>query len=101
MADSPAFEAACASLEASGALDRLVARGTIRLVLKQAGLEPRSVTSHDLSVVVGRLLPAELSARGVPEPDAVCASVTAALGRVESSPEAETPETVFARLGGS
>jgi hypothetical protein len=52
MADSAAFEAACTRLEESGALDRLAARGTIRLVLKAAGLEPKGVTARELVVAV-------------------------------------------------
>ena len=100
MADSAAFEAACACLEQSGALDRLVARGTIRLALKAAGLEPKSVTARELAVAVERLLPPELSARGIAEPGAVCASIARALEGVQDGASSETPEAVFARLGG-
>lgn len=99
MADSPAFEAACAGLEQSGALDRLAARGTIRIVLKKAGLEPQTVMAHELGVVVAALLPAELSTRGVSEADSVCASIGRALERIENRPGPETPEAIFARLG--
>ena len=100
MADSAAFEAACTALERSGALDRLVARGTLRLVLKAAGLEPKTATARDLVVAVKRLLPAELAARGVGRPDALCASVADALGGVaEDRSSGDTPEEVFARLG--
>jgi len=101
MADSAAFEAACARLEESGGLDRLVARGTMRLVLKAAGLEPKTATARDLVVAVERLLPAELSARGVPEPQALCASVVSALQSVGEHRATETPEAIFARLGRS
>ena len=100
MADSAAFEAACASLEEVGALDRLVARGTIRLVLKEAGLESRTVTGRELAVAVERLLPAALSAHGVPEPEPLCASIAKALERVENRVADDTPEAIFARLGG-
>ena len=101
MTDSAAFDAACASLERNGTLDRLVARGTIRLVLKQAGLEPKTVTARELAVAVKRLLPAELAARGVPAPEVVCASIAEALQRVESRAASDTPEAIFARLGGA
>jgi hypothetical protein len=101
MAESAAFEAACTRLEEGGALDRLAARGTIRLVLKKAGLEAKTVTSHALTVAVERLLPAELSARGVAEPAPVCASIAEVLRAVENRAGDDTPEAVFARLGGS
>lgn len=99
MADSAAFEAACAGLEDSGALDRLAARGTIRLVLKEAGLEPKTVTARELGVVVERLLPAALETRGVSEPTAPCAAIRRALERVTDR-AGDTPDAIFARLGG-
>jgi hypothetical protein len=101
MADSAAFEAACARLEQGGALDRLAARGTIRLVLKEAGLEPKTVTGRELTVVVERLLPAALSARGVAEPEALCASIVRALAGVENRTGDDSPAAIFARLAGS
>jgi hypothetical protein len=101
MADSPAFEVACSSLEQGGGLDRLVARGTIRLVLKEAGLEPKRATGRELAVAVKRLLPAALSGAGVPEPERLGASVARALESVENRAGDETPEAIFARLGGS
>jgi DNA-directed RNA polymerase subunit beta' len=63
MPDSTAFEYACTELEAQTALDRLASRGTIRIALKQAGLEARSVAPEQLAVVVQKILPAELSSR--------------------------------------
>lgn len=98
MADSPAFELACEVLERDTSLDRLEARGTIRLALKQAGLESRSVTPDQMTVVVESLLPRELASRGVD--DGVCAALGEKLAGLETSDGAETPEAVFARLGG-
>ena len=100
MAESAAFEAVCASLEQSSPLDRLAARGTIRLALKQAGLDPKAVTGTQLAVVVKRVLPGELSARGIPDPDALCAVIARALDGLASGALGETPETIFHRLGG-
>lgn len=100
MAESAAFEAACARLEESGGLERLPTRGTIRLVLKEAGLDPKTVTARELAVAIERLLPAELSARGLPQPQVLCASIAAALESVENPARDDTPEAVFARLGG-
>lgn len=101
MAESAAFEAVCARLEESGAFDRLVARGTIRLVLKKAGLEPKSVTARELSVAVQRLLPAELSACGLAESEALCASIARSLESLDDRAAQDTPEAIFARLGGT
>jgi hypothetical protein len=100
VADSSAFEAACACLEQSSSLDRLAARGTIRIALKQAGLEPKTVTARELEVVVTKVLPAELTARAIASPDALCAKIAAALQRLGGAARAETPDAIFARLAG-
>jgi hypothetical protein len=99
--ESAAFEAACNCLEQSGSLDRLAARGTVRLALKQAGLDPKAVTGRELAVVAKRLLPAELQARGVADPDGLCTRIAKALEGVDSGSGSDTPEAIFARLAGS
>ena len=72
MADSKAFTTLCEELERASSLDRLEARGTVRLALKQAGLEANAVSASQLAVVVEKILPAELRTRGVDNPDALC-----------------------------
>jgi hypothetical protein len=99
MADSAAFEAACLSLEQSSSLDRISARGTIRLALKEAGLEPKTVTARELEVVVTKVLPPELAVRDVSAPDAVCAQINKVLRGLDGAANGtDTPEAVFARL---
>lgn len=101
MADSAAFERACEVLERDTSLDRLQARGTVRLALKAAGLDPRSVAPHQMAVVAANLLGQELTARGVEDAAAVCEALAEALAGLATPDGAETPEAVFARLGGS
>jgi hypothetical protein len=101
MAESAVFEAACSCLEQEGSLDRLAARGTIRLTLKQAGLEPKTVTARQLDVVLKKLLPAELTSRGIPAPDELCARISKALEGIDSGARSDSPEAIFARLAGS
>lgn len=102
MAESAAFEAACSCLEKSGALDRLAARGTIRLALKAGGLDAKTVTPRQLDVVLTRLLPAELTSRGIAAPEDLCARISKALEGLDGgSQAADSPEAIFARLGGS
>jgi len=100
MADSPAFEYVCGELEARSSLDRLAARGTVRLALKAAGLDARSVTPDQLGVVLDKILPAELAARGIQVPASLGSELRAGLQRLDVAAPAETPEKVFARLGG-
>ena len=100
MPDSAAFELACGVLERDTSLDRLEARGTVRLALKAAGLEPRSVTPDQMAVVAANLLPRELESRGVDDGGGVCTALRTELGRLGASTDvAETPEAIFARLG--
>ena len=98
MADSTAFVVLCEALENESTLDRLEARGTIRLALRQAGLDARSVTAAQLTVVVEKILPTELETRGV-ESD-VCPRLVSSLANLtETASPNDSPEGVFSRLG--
>ncbi len=101
--NSNLFDLAAERLEQRTSLDRLEARGTLRLALKQAGLEPQSLTLEQLEVVFERILPGELQNRGVDDAAALCDAV---MKEVASSPEAAASDRsgsvdeVFRRLGG-
>jgi hypothetical protein len=100
---SELFDLAAERLEHHSTLDRLQARGTLRLALKAAGLDPKRVTAEQLQVVFDRVLPDELENRGVGEAASVCRAV---MGDVASSAvagegsAAATPDEIFQRLGG-
>ena len=100
MADAEAFDFVCSQIEARTSLDRLAARGTVRIALKQAGLDARSVTPEQIAVVVEKLLPAELSARSVTSGGSICADIASKTRRLAGRAAAETPDSVFRRLGG-
>jgi hypothetical protein len=105
MADAAAFDWICNRLEQNTSLDRLESRGTIRLALKSAGLEARSVTPDQLGVVIEKRLVEELRARGVDDCEDVCARLAAGLeseaASLTTGGAAETPDAVFSRLGGT
>ncbi|MCG8589141.1 MAG: hypothetical protein MJE66_07605 [Proteobacteria bacterium] len=100
MAGVTAFEHVCGALEAAASLNQLEARGTIRLALKQAGLEARSVTPDQMAVVLERVLPAELESRGIESAESVCSEIRSGLSSLSVDTTADSPEDVFARLGG-
>jgi hypothetical protein len=102
MAGSQAFEWLCEAIEAGTSLERLEARGTVRIALKEAGLEARTATPAELAVVVSRILPRELRQRGVSDEDAVCSRLSAGLRNlnVAAQPAQDTPDAIFRRLGG-
>ena len=104
MAVSPAFDWVCAELESRAALDRLEARGALRGALEESGLEASSITLDQMRVVIDRVLPGELDARGVDDSSSVCEALRQELksaGLSDDSVAAGSPDEVFRRLGGS
>ena len=79
MADAAAFECVCDELERASSLDRLEARGTVRLALKQAGLEARNVTVEQMRVILEKVLPSELASRGIDRERMICERITTGL----------------------
>lgn len=101
MAGSQAFEWLCEAIEAGTSLERLEARGTVRIALKEAGLEAGTATPDELAVVVAKVLPRELRQRGVADEAALCSRLTAGLRTLApAAPATDTPDAVFRRLGG-
>ena len=101
MASVNAFEWLCACLESVTDLDRLEARGTVRIALKRAGLDVKTLSAEQVKVVLEKLMPEELETRGVADATSICARL---VGRRNEIPALDgvtaesTPEAVFARL---
>jgi len=105
MADSATFEWMCGALEAATDLDRLAARGTLRLALREAGLEAATVSAAQMHVVLQKILPGELTDRGVGAAAELCRRLEGELDRqhlggASAGADDRSPEAVFARLGG-
>jgi hypothetical protein len=98
MAASPLFEAACTALEAGSSLERIEARGTVRIALSKAGLDPKTVTLREMVVVLERVLPDELEARAVEDAAGVCRGIAKGLAEAEADDAARRPEDVFGAL---
>jgi hypothetical protein len=102
MASATAFEWLCNCLESATDFDRLEARGTVRIALKRAGLEAKTLSAEHVRVVLEKLMPEELETRGVPDAASTCTGLIRRLSEIpvsESSAADFTPEAVFARLG--
>jgi hypothetical protein len=97
------FDLAAERLEHLTDFDRLESRGTLRLALKSAGLDPKSLDVSQLRVVFEKLMPGELETRGVNDAAAICRSV---MGEVTNSPlptdvaSSTDLDGIFSRLGG-
>lgn len=101
MADS-LFQFVAGKIQEQTDLDQLEARGTLRIALKEAGLDPRNVTVPQMGVMLEKTMPRELVARGVENADGICRGLVTALKgfRGEAGSGGESPEDVFRRLGG-
>ncbi len=98
------FDVAAERLEASTEIERLAARGTLRLALKEGGLDSQNLTIPQLRVVFEKLMPTELKARGVPDAAATCKTIMNEIARAASETEraaANSPDDIFKRLGES
>jgi hypothetical protein len=90
-------------LEECTPLDRLESRGTLRIMLKDSGLDPKTVTSKQFCVIFKSVAPGELESRGVAEAQAIC---TALIEKIESEPAdrweaSHSVDKIFDRLAGS
>jgi len=97
------FDIAAERLEESTDMDRLAARGTLRLALKEAGLDTQNFSLAQLRAVFEKLMPRELEARGVANAAATCAAVMNDVASAASTADlttAESPDEIFKRLGG-
>jgi hypothetical protein len=95
------FDLAAERLENHTGIDRLEARGTLRIALKAAGLEPKNLTGAQLQVVFEKVMPGELESRGVSDARDVCAAVLADLGSAGGAAAdagATSPDDIFRRL---
>ena len=97
------FEFVSGRLEERTELDKLEARGTVRIALKEAGLDPRTVTVAQMSVMLLRAMPQELSSRGIERAEEICQGLATSLKGYQGAQKAagESPEDVFRRLGAS
>jgi hypothetical protein len=95
------FDFVAERLEAGTPLSRLEARGTLRIALREAGL-PASAGADELAVVLRRLLPGELAARGIDSGEGLCEDIARAVAQqaFDVAEHGDNPEDVFRRLGG-
>ena len=95
------FDFAAERLEHHTSLDRLEARGTLRIALKVAGLPAKSVNAAQLCVVLEKVMPKELETRGVSDAAVVCSAVIDDLMNSPAPSEASAAtdlDSIFHRL---
>ena len=98
------FDLAAEKLEEATDMNRLAARGTLRIAVKEAGLDAGKLTIPQLRAVFEKLMPKELDARGVSDAAATCKAVMDEIARSADAIDiasSASPDDVFKRLGGS
>jgi hypothetical protein len=103
MADS-VFDLVAEEIERRTDLARLEARGTLRIALREAGLDARNVTASQMSVLLQKVMPREMRSRGIDDAEGICNAIAGALASARPlapAPDAESPEAIFRRLAGS
>lgn len=99
MADSAVFDFVSEELERTTNLDRMEARGTLRLVLKQALFDSKTLNVSQMQMVIDRLLAAHLCRCGVENPESVCEKLARNLKAKGFGPSvAESPDEIFGRM---
>jgi hypothetical protein len=99
VSDSPIFELVCERVEHEAGLSRLEARGTVRLLFKEVGLDPQLVAKGAAILAVDRCLEEALRVRRVADAEQVAARVLKALRESAlEGPAGQDPEAVFGRI---
>jgi hypothetical protein len=96
---STAFDWVSEQLEKSTRLSKLEARGTVRLVLKDMGLDPLNVRKKEMGVALRMSLGVALEARRVTGGRELCARLELQLQALEFAEKADSPAEIFGRLG--
>lgn len=81
------------------ALDRLEARGTLRIALKKAGVDAKHLGRDDLEATFAEILPAELEARGCADSKAICDAILNSLGGDVPESSTRSSDEIMRRLG--
>ena len=63
-------------------------------------LDPARVQPREITVVLEKLLPAALETRGVDGATALCEQIARGIATLAASPEGDSPDAIFERLGG-
>ncbi len=98
------FDIAAENLEGATDMDRLAARGTLRIAVKEAGLDPHKLTVPQLRAVFEKLMPKALDAGGVSNATTACQTVMDEIARSADASDiasSASPDDIFKRLGGS
>jgi hypothetical protein len=99
MSQSPVFEWVAGRLQTATRWSAMEARGTLRLALKEMGVDPRFVTKREMLAVLRTRLNRALEARRYSDARQLCAWFEEELTHATFEREVESPEAIFQRFG--
>lgn len=98
------FEWVCDELERRTSLNRLQARGTVRIAAGQVVQEAENTNRTEMIQVLYHLMPKELELRGFDDGQELCRELAEDLQRVrltQAPSPRESPDVIFDRLFGA
>ena len=97
------FDFTAKQIERRTPFDRLESRGTLRIALKEAGLDAKTVTTSQMRVAIEQVMSEELEKRGVGEAEAICRSLIQSLADAPTNDSdlVKGIDEIFGRLGGN
>ena len=103
MPESAVFDWFSQALEEATSWSSLASRGTVRLALKKAGVDPSVVNKTEMFAVIDRILVRELEVRGIQQAAEVCRGLRSRLQEESFAGLERTtrPEAVFRRVLGT
>jgi hypothetical protein len=97
--DSDRFTLVADRLSQLSELDRLEARGTVRIAFKMAGVDVNHFGLDDLEAVLANIMPGELEKRGCADAGAICQAITKSLEGDVPQTAARPRDEIMRRLG--
>jgi hypothetical protein len=97
--DSDLFTIVADRLARLSDLDRMEARGTIRIGFKKAGVDCKCFGLDDLEAVFAKIMPRELTARGCADAEAICAAIMKSLDGDVPEVVTRSSDEIMRRLG--
>jgi hypothetical protein len=82
-------------------LDRLEARGTLRIALKRAGVDAKHLELDEVAAIFSTIMPEELEARGCSDSAAICDAIIQSLEGDAPESASRSRDETMRRLGGA
>ena len=99
MADSETFTSAARVIEDNTHLNAMQARGLVRLLLKETGLDARSFTPQQMTQLGRTMLEGALAKNGIADTRSVVEKWLLRAGGLQAPTLTDSVEEVFARMG--